>query len=215
MKIITKFSKGQATAIMGIVLGIVLLFVGLFMTSTVSSTTPERILKDYGYTTVTNSSSSGYINTTQNGTHSLTIGNIVSISGETPEKTLTLVAENTDTSNRSFDVYLNGKNISRVVAVASSNTTITISNVDWVANAVNNLTYVAVANTGTDLQVIQASGKYPSSKVDSNWGSINTTLINTVSTIFSVLGLVLIVVGLAFAIGTLRGTMAGGGRPVA
>jgi len=209
------YSKGQATAIMGIVLGAVLLFIGLFMVSIVNEVTPESTLKDYGYTTVTNSSSSGYINTSHNGTHSLTIGTIVSISGETPEKTLTIKAENTDSTDRDFDVYVNGVNVSRVTAKNLTNTTTTISNINWVANAKNNITYIATVNVGEDLRVLQATAKYPSSKVDSDWGSINTTLISTMGTIFSVLGLVLIVIALAIAIGALKGTMVGGGKPVA
>jgi len=215
MNKLVKCSKGQATAIMGIVLGAVLLFIGLFMVSIVNEVTPESTLKDYGYTTVTNSSSSGYINTSQNGTHSLTIGTIVSISGETPEKTLTIKAENTDSTDRDFDVYVNGVNVSRVTATNLTNTTVTLSNINWVANAKNNITYVATVNVGKDLRVLQATAKYPSSKVDSDWGSINTTLISTMGTIFSVLGLVLIVIALAIAIGALKGTMVSGGKPVA
>jgi len=45
--------------------------------------------------------------------------------------------------------------------------------------------------------------------------STQQQLVSTTGTIFSVLGLVLIVVALALAIGALKGSMIGGGRPTA
>jgi hypothetical protein len=49
----------------------------------------------------------------------------------------------------------------------------------------------------------------------SDFYGTKNSLISTMGTIFSVLGLVLIVVALAMAIGALKGSMIGGGRPVA
>ena len=210
------YSKGQAEAISGIIIGAVLLFVGLFMVSAVSEVTSESTLKEYRYTTVTNSTDSVSINTTLNGTHKLTIGTIVSISGDTPDKTLTVIANNSDTSNKTITVYLNDVSIGTFVAVKSvADTSKTFTGLTWVANTINNLTYVSAGNTGDDLNIESAVGKYPSSKVDSSFGDINTSLISTMGTVFSVLGLVLIVIALALAIGALKGSMIGGGQPVA
>ena len=49
----------------------------------------------------------------------------------------------------------------------------------------------------------------------SSFYSVQNGLISTMGTVFSVLGLVLIVVALAVAIGALRGSMMGGSAPTA
>ena len=49
----------------------------------------------------------------------------------------------------------------------------------------------------------------------SDFVDTKTGLISTMGTVFSVLGLVLIVIALALAISALKGSMIGGGRPVA
>jgi uncharacterized membrane protein len=48
---------------------------------------------------------------------------------------------------------------------------------------------------------------YPSSADSTQFGTIQTSMITTMGTVFSVLGLVLIVIALAMAIGSLKGTM--------
>lgn len=50
---------------------------------------------------------------------------------------------------------------------------------------------------------------------ESDFVDTKTGLISTMGTVFSVLGLVLIVIALALAISALKGSMIGGGRPVA
>ena len=49
----------------------------------------------------------------------------------------------------------------------------------------------------------------------SDFADTKSGLISTMGTVFSVLGLVLIVIALALAIGALKGSMIGGGRPMA
>ena len=209
-----KFSKGQAEAISGIVIGAVMLFIGLFMISAVSSATPEDTLKEYGYTTVTNSTDLT-LNGSTNQTHNLAIGALVSIEGVTPDKTITTTVDNQNaTTNFTVNVYLNGVALDTINALNGTTTTGSYTAVDWVASATNNLTY-NTNNTNSEVFINSTAGVYPSSKTDTEWGSINTTIISTVGTIFSVLGLVLIVIALALAIGALRGSMIGGGRPVA
>ena len=213
MRSFNKFSKGQVEALTGIVLGAVLLFVGLFMISTISSATPESTLKDYGYTTVTNSTAltlNGSVNQTQN----LAIGTLVSISGETSDKTLVIKANNTHaTDTFNLKVYLNGNLKATETLPNNTVTTLTYTDVNWVASATNNVTLNS-NTTSSDVEIISSVGKYPSSKADSNWGSINTSIISTIGTVFSVLGLVLIVIALAVAIGVINSSMIGG-KPVA
>ena len=198
--------KGDVQSVaMAIVVTVVVLFVGIFMITQVADVTPESSLKVYGYTTVTNSTDSGWINTTNNGTQSLVIGTLVSIEGETPTKTLKITAENTDTTNRTFTVYLNDVSLGTLLAVKSTNTTKTFTEVSWVTDSVNNLTYGNTINVDEDLSVTEAVGIYPSSKADSDMGSVQTSLVASTSVIYNILILVLIIVGLAVAIGYLSG----------
>ena len=209
-----KYSKGQAEAISGIIVGAVLLFVGLFMVATVSNITPESTLKDYGYTTATNSTDLT-IDVTSNGTHKVTIGTIVSITGETASSLLTTIVDNQNGTN-SFTVYvlLNDVSLGTITATNNTITTQQFSDVNWVTGSVNTLTYVS-NNVGSEVFVNSSASYYPSSKVDTGFGDINTSTISTMGTVFSVLGLVLIVIALALAISALKGSMIGGGRPVA
>ena len=209
-----KYSKGQAEAISGIIVGAVLLFVGLFMVATVSNITPESTLKDYGYTTATNSTDLT-IDVTSNGTHKVTIGTIVSITGETASSLLTTIVDNQNGTN-SFTVYvlLNDASLGTITATNNTITTQQFTSVNWVTGSVNKLTYVT-NNAESEVFVNSSASYYPSSKVDTDFGDINTSIISTMGTVFSVLGLVLIVIALALAIGALKGSMVGGGRPVA
>lgn len=214
MKTFKKYSKGQVEAISGIVIGAVLLFVGLFMVSLVSSATPENILKDYAYTTVTNSTDLT-LNISVNQTHQLVIGALVSIDAETPDKTITTAVDNQNTtSNLTVNVYLNTGSLGTINALNGTTTTGIFTSVSWADSRTNNVTYYITENR-SDVFINSSVGYYPSSKVDSEWGSTNTSIISTVGTIFSVLGLALIIIALAIAIGALKGTMVSGRTPIA
>lgn len=198
-----KTKKGELTSLaLGVVTAIVMLFVGLYTFSMVTEIPEESVYKDYVYTTVTNSTALT-VNTTQNGTHSLSIGALATIEGETPTKTITTTIENTDTSNITVNVYLNGASLGSVKAIAGANTTKTFSDVAWVANTVNNVTYEATY-TGTKLKVLSTAGKYPSGKTDTSFGAINTNLTTKTKTIYDVLILVVIITALGVAIWVLK-----------
>jgi hypothetical protein len=204
--------KGDLSALaMGVIIAMVMMFMGVYMIFIVSDIPGEGAYKDYAYTTTTNATDTGWINSTLNGTHKLTIGAIVSIEGETPDKTLTVIANNSDTSNKTITVYLNDVSIGTVLAIASTaDTTKTFTEVNWVANTVNNLTFTATSNSGNDLNVESSAAKYPSSKPDNSFGAIITDLVTSTATVYNVLILVIVITALGVAIAVLRGFGQGG-----
>jgi len=204
--------KGSLSAVvLAVVVALTMLFVGLYMTSKVNSLQAEKDLYDYVYTTVTNTTEL-QVNNTNPGTHTLTIGDIATIEGETAEKVLTTKIQNTDTSDISVDVYLNDNKLGTVTATAGTNTTATFENVNWIANS-DNVVNFTTTYTGTGLKILETSGKYPSDKALTTIGRINSDLITNTKTIFSIVVLVVIISALAIAIGVLKG--AGGGTTTA
>jgi len=196
---------------LGVVIAIVALYMGLYMISQVSSVQDESVLKDYSYTTITNSTQLT-LNNSINQSHALSIGAFASIDGETPIKTLKAVINNTN-ANTDFvvNVYLNTVSLGTITAENNTVTEKTFDNVNWVESAVNNVTY-NTNTTSADVFVESSTAKYPSGKTDTDFGKINTSLTTNISTIFDVMILVIIIFALGVAIGVLKGfTGAAGG----
>ena len=188
---------------LGIVVTIVALFVGIFMISEVSSVIPDSQLYDYVYSTVTNNTKLT-LNNSVNQTHSLSIGSIASIDGKTPEKILTIKVNNTATSNiYSLKIYLNAQLIATENLPNNTVSTFSYENVNIVENAVNNVTMNS-NTTSADVDVLSSSIKYPSDKITTSFGDIHTGLVTNTGTIYNILVLVLIIIGLAVAIAYLN-----------
>ena len=153
----------------------------------------ESAYMDYIYSTKTNTTATGYINTSVNGTQTLMIGDIADIiRGETIIKTLNITAENTDTTNRIITVYLNSVVLGNMTAINQSNSTTLFEDVNFVQNSKNILTYVPVANTGEDLKILNVTGVYPSGRKDVKFDGIMSLLVSVLSII------IVVIIGIEF-----------------
>jgi hypothetical protein len=208
-----KYSKGQAEAISGIIIGAVLLFVGLFMVASVSDALPASQVHEFVYTTATNATDLT-LNGSINSTNSIYVTDIATITGLTADKTLVITYDNENaTKSWNISVWLNGNALATIRTTNNTAGTATYTDVAWVVGR-NNLTF-QTDNALEEVFINNTAGTYPSSTTSNEFGTMQTSLISTMGTIFSVLGLVLIVVALAMAIGALKGSMIGGGQPVA
>ncbi|MCD6398778.1 MAG: hypothetical protein J7L08_02550 [Candidatus Aenigmarchaeota archaeon] len=160
-------------------------------------------LYDYTYTTVTNSTKLTLNNSVEK-THTLSIGSFAdTIENEDIVKTLVININNTGASSYNLTVKLNGKSLETFV-IPKGEKTKTYSDVAWVESATNNITYSS-DTTSNDVDVISSVGKYPSGRTTVGFGSVYDSLTTNTSTIYDVMVLVIIVVALGIAIGSIRG----------
>jgi uncharacterized membrane protein len=200
-----KRSEGSIAApLMSIVVGVVLLFVGIFMVSLVSNVGDAYYTEDV-YTTTTNSTLLT-INMTLNQTkwHLITVADAYSLA------TITAHVSNTAAKaspGGTLTVLQNGVSLGTItVPITGTNESDTaFTGVTLTENAVLNLSYRATAGTGTENVYVNSTAVYyANDNVNTDMGDIKDSLVTNTATIFTVLGLVLIVAGLAMAITSLK-----------
>lgn len=199
-------SEGQvAGPFAGLVVGVVILFVGLFMISVVSEAIPN--LRANVFTTVSNTTAitAGTPSTPGNDTYHLAVGAIVDPSPDYIVVNILNVSASNGTWN--VNVSLNRINVATIAIPATLSTTnVSGAGIVLVANALNNLTFgneTGVTSTDTT-RIVNASIVYASSETNTPMGDISDSTITTTGTVFSVLGLVIIVIALSMAIQALR-----------
>jgi len=196
--------KGTTSGLaLGVITALVMLFVGIFMIDKIAGI-GESSYYDYTYTTMTNTTSQ-VANKTQTASYSFSLGSFASISGKTPEKTITVYVEN-KSADVTANVTLNGKLLGTFPLNGVTGHTFT--NVDFVESAVNNIT-VGTDASDTATNVKNVTVKYPSGKEYTSFGSIFGNLTTNTRTIYDVLILVIIIVALGVAIAVLRGFSGG------
>ena len=181
---------------------LVVLYVTLFMVVEVAELHPEDTLYDYSYATTTNSTELD-INSSFNASYSFSISEISSIDGKTPIKTISIITNNSDATNYTVTVWLNGVSLTDFVSVKNTATTNSISSVSFVADSDNNISLSSSAGAGTNLSSLSITIKYPDATTNTDIGDTFASLNITVDTVFSVQSLVIIIALLAVAIGAI------------
>ena len=190
----------------GLVVGTVILFVGLFMTNIVATIQSPSYYYDYGYTTAANTSTQT-LNSAANATHYLTMGTIASISGETTVSELSTNVTNVHAATDfTVNVYLNDALLGVITAPHDATTQTVFTSVPWVASSANKLVYQTTAGAA-NLTTLKSYGTYPSSQIANSFGTMYDNLVNTTATIFSVMGLIIIVAALGVAIKSLQSSV--------
>lgn len=191
-------SDGQVSGpLAGLVVGVVVLFVGLFVVSTVSDAIPG--LQINAFTTASNTTAILTGSVAGNNTYGITVGHIVDI---TEDYIVVSVRNTTDNPAYNINVSLNKIHI-RNIAVPVSSSVTNITGVTLISSAINNLTF-GNETTPNSTMIVNASIVYASSLVNTDMGDISDSLVTSTGTIFSVLGIVIIIVALTMAIQSLQ-----------
>lgn len=181
----------------GLITGVVMLFIGLFLINAVSST---GTWTTYSYTTATNGTNLTDVNLFGNATHLITTTNLIS----SAPATLTIAWVNVTTAGDDALIYLNGvlldtEAIPSAYATYTANTTFN--------NGVNTLAF-NLTDVDANITIDSSTISYANSRVATGtFGTLHASLVTTTGTIFAVLGLVIIVVSLAMAINSLKGSV--------
>lgn len=190
--------------IFAMVMGLVLMFVGLFMVATVADINPN--LKELSFSAVSNTSTLGINGTPNDGnyTYALALSDVLSA---TNTWFLVGIMNNTGAGgNGTVNVSINRVSVASISVPATYAETNVTGYSNLVANVDNNITFELV-NGNVEEYPAYASNitlLYASSQVNTAYGDINDSLITNTGAVFSVIGLVLIIYGLAYAIVNLR-----------
>lgn len=201
-----KYSGGQTNAIViPVIFGVVLMFVGLFMISTLAQINPD--LKTPTYTTVSNTTWLAINGTTVagNNTYTFTIS-----SGYLTPYSWMLIGVWNNTASQGYgniNVSVNGVNVGTIAIPATWAQSNVTAGLKLQAGAPNNITFemVSGAKTAYPAVISNITMYYASGLENTVWGTINNSTVTTTGTLFSVMGLILIIVSLAYALGILRG----------
>lgn len=189
--------------VLGAVVAVVMLFVGIFMVSEVAGVTPEDQLLDYTYTTVTNSTDLTGLNSSDQD-HGISIGVFADeIENKDYNHELTSNVTNSDSAEHTVNVSVEGTQVGQITVPASDSAEKTFEDISYTENATNTITYSSGVSSDV-LTVKYSEGDYASGQEDSDFGSIQSTLIDNTSTVYSILVLALIIIVLAIAIQYLR-----------
>ena len=207
LKVYLGRSDGQISGpIAGLIVGVVILFVGLFAISVVSDVVPG-LTENAPLTTVSNSTAIA-AGGTGNDTYFMTVGTIVD---STADYITVTISNTTDGQNNisvgalTVNVSLNKVNIANIALPNVTTDSVTnITTITLVPSALNNISFGNENLQANETRIVSALLVYAETTENTRMGNISDGLITTTGTIFSVLGLVIIVVALSMAIQSLR-----------
>lgn len=190
-----------------IIIGLMIMFVGLFMVDSVSSVFENGSLYVCSYSTSTNSTASQVNITNSSGTGDGSINRSFAVTTFSTHCTstnhVTMIANMSNLLNQHAQVNISrGGTLLTTEDFATTENIVTLSNL--VVTESSTVTFNYSTNTSnpiniTDSMITSSSESY------TDVGNIYSSTVTTTGTMFGLLGLVLIIAGLAMAIGYLRG----------
>jgi len=192
-------NSGQVAGPIGsIVVGLVFLFVGLYMVDTVAGTIPAASV--FGTTSLTDDDNYSIDNTAPLGraVHTFAVTGLVP--DEEDAATVALTMSSPNGASGYVGLYFNGVFVSNISI--TNNVSVNPVTVTAISDITNNASYQTwEKNITIDKSVLTY---LDNSKRTATTGKIYDNIVSTTGTSFTVLGLVLIIVGLAMAISSLR-----------
>lgn len=191
--------------------GMVLIIMGiiLYTLDLTSTFTPESDLKDYVYSTATNSTIRT-VNVSDNQTQYVYLGTLASIDGSTPTETLIVTVNNSNTTDATIGLYINGVLHSNLIATNSSITNSTRDIEGYLVDGTNNVTFKTTVAFGKSVNVTATYWTYPSSTVNKGYGDSAEMMPTYTGRTMQVLFFALVIVILGVGIAAIRGFGKGG-----
>lgn len=175
-----------------------LLAIGImvFILATIVGFFPISQLKDYTYSTATNSTYR-VVNVSDNQTQYVYLGTLASISGETPIETLIVTVNNTNTTDATIGLYINGVLHSNLIATNSTTTNSTRDVYGYLVAGTNNITFKTTVAYGKSVNVTATYWTYPSGTYNTEGGQGSTFDIFTSGTMQVVAILIALIIVIA------------------
>lgn len=192
-----------AKPLMAVILGVVMMFVGIFLVSSVADVFPANSLYQTGAT----SNTSPVIQFSGTNTSNQTI--TVSTNATPTADLLVHIVNTTGVPSGTVQVLFNDVVIGNVTIPSVA----TVSTIHvTLVSGLNRISYYNGGQINNITNISQSELVYlDTSNLTALTGNVYTSTVNTTGTIFAILGLVLIIVGLAFAIRSIN-DFAGGGE---